>query len=278
MLYVLNYADGQPYQKFQQYCNFSAKFIGKADSVISFNKDDIPQSYKDAHQDIFSYERGGGLWLWKPYLVNKALLSLEKGDWLFYTDSGSIFINDIHLLIDFCIKKETDIMLFDQPLLNRQFCKCETFKQIGVDDNNETQTLGIFLLKKTKFTISFMQEWLHYCEQETVISPKHFFSDIPEFNDFHAHREDQAILSLLGIKYSLPRFRDCSDYGLFPFQYKNPKWTYVPKEYDFDDYPTILLCSRKTHPIKYLFFYYIKKYLNKLGLYTEKYMDKKFQV
>lgn len=275
MLYVINYADGQPYKKYQEYNTWSARYIGKADRIIQYSSDDIDKHYMEEHKDIFAYKRGGGLWLWKPYLINKTLKQLNEGDWLFYTDSGSLFINDIHKLINNAIKNNTDIMLFGQPTLNRQFCKRETFLSMGVDDNNENQTLGIMLLQKTHKTVCLIHEWLKLCEQEQLISPKKFNNNIKEFEDFYAHREDQAILSLLRIKYNIPMFRDCSDYGIFTYDYYNPNWTYNPLSYDNSDYPTILLCNRRCHPVKYLIFYIAKRFLKMINIYTEKNKIKK---
>lgn len=271
MLYVINYADGQPYKKYQEYNTWSAKHIGKADRIIQYSTDDIDKEYKEKHKNIFAYERGGGLWLWKPYLINKSLRQIDEGDWLFYTDSGSFFINDINKLIDNAIRHDTDIMLFGQPTLNRQFCKKETFVLMDIQDNNENQTLGIMLIKKTKRTVDLIQEWLELCEQEPLISPKKFYPEIEEFKDYYAHREDQSIMSLLRVKYKIPMFRDCSDYGFFTFDYYNPKWTYNPLTYDNSDYPIILLCNRRCHPIKYLLIYVIKRILNLFNIYTEKY-------
>lgn len=276
MLYVVNYADGQPFEKYRKFCTKSAYWFGHADEVIEYTKKDIPQSYIDSHKNIFAYKRGAGLWLWKSYIVNKTLLSMKDGDWMFYTDGGSIFIRNIHKLIKCAKINNTDIMLFEQPLLHRQFTKKETMMIMNVEDRNENQTLGIFLLQKTPHTIALMQEWLSCCEQEELISPKHFHDEVSEYDDFVTHREDQSILSALRLKYSITPFRDPSDYGEFPYMYASAQWKYCPKQYDNSFYKTTVLCNRKRNPFVYLLSYYIKHILNKLGIYytEEIFLDK----
>ena len=279
MIYVVNYADGEPYESYRKINTKTAYLFGKADKVLEYSSKDIPQSYKDKHKDIFAYKRGAGLWLWKPYLVNKALNNLQMGDWMFYSDGGSLLIQDIHLLIKCANMNNSDVMLFEQPLLHRQFTKRETMVKMNVCDKGTNQTLGIFLLKKTNNTISLMKEWLANCEKEELISPKKFFSEISDFEDYVMHREDQSILSTLRVKYDIISYRDPSDYGEMPFQYAtNDKFLYAPKKYENSNYPTILLCSRRTHPYIYYFEYLIKKVLNKLNIrWTEQYYLKRFK-
>ena len=95
-----------------------------------------------------------------------------------------------------------------------------------------------------------------------------FHPDIAEWSDFAAHREDQSLLSLLRDKWGLPAFRDPSDYGEMPFMYiGSGNWDYNPKQYPNSPYPTIILCNRKVHPLKYWLRYIIKHSLNRLGIY-----------
>lgn len=272
MIYVLNYADGEPYESYRKTNTKTAYRYGKADKVIEFTSKDIPQSYKEEHKDIFAYKRGAGLWLWKPYIIYKALTNINDGEWLFYSDAGVTFINDINHLVRCATVHSLDIFTFEQPLLCRQFTKKECYIEMGLEDHGENQALGLLLLRKSDKSIKFVKEWLHLCETEKMLSPNHFNKEIEEWPDYYAHREDQSLLSLLRDKWGLPAFRDCSDYGEMPFMYSGTgKWTYNPKEYPNSTYPTIILCNRKVSPWKYWLIYKIKHILNKMGIiYTEK--------
>ena len=262
MIYVLNYAVGEPYVSYRKFNSWTAKHIGKADRVLEYSREDIPSYYIEEHKSIFSKERGSGLWLWKPYIIYSALQTINDGDWLCYSDSGTVFINRISHLTSFAEKKGIPIFLTEQPLLCHQFTKKEAYVLSGIQDGGENQLWGgLVLIKKTDFIIEFVKEWLRMCEIEELLSPDHFFPEIEEFSDYYAHREDQSLLTLLRIKYDLPALRDCSDYGEMPFMYANPEYAYHPLSYPESDYPTVILCNRKVFPITYFLKYCIKHLL-----------------
>ena len=138
---------------------------------------------------------------------------------------------------------------------------------MGVEDNNENQLIAAYMLvKKCEETIEIIKEWLACCENEELVSYKHFHSEIDEFDDFYSHREDQSILTNIAIKRNLPIFRDPSDYGEFPHMYYSVNYSYVPKGYPNSNYPTIILSNRRFYPPKYVTRYLLKKILNIFGL------------
>lgn len=277
MIYLLNYADGEPYESYRKVNTKTAYLFGKVDKVLEYSSKDIPQTYKDEHKEIFAYKRGAGLWLWKPYIILDALGKCQEGDWLFYCDSGATLINKISCLIDCAIANNVNIFLVEQPLLEKQFTKRETCIGMSINDIDQNQLLsGYILLKKCAESVMFIKEWQLYCERIDLLSPERFHNDIGEWNTFYSHREDQSILSLLRYKWKLPAFRDPSDYGEMPFMYASKDRAYNPKVYSNSDYPTIILCNRKAKPLKYAFMYIIKRFLNRIGLYyTEEHLLKK---
>lgn len=276
MIYVINYANGEPYESFRKINTKTAYRFGRADKVLEYSEKDIPLEYKEKHKDIFACKRGAGLWLWKPYIIKKALCSMNEGDWLFYSDSGVTFINRLEHLVHCAKKNGQEIFITEQPLLCRQFTKRECYVLTGLDDHDENQALGLLLLCKSPTSIKFVDEWLHLCENRELLSPDYFHPEIKEWGDFYAHREDQSLLSLLRMKWGLPVFRDCSDYGEMPFMYASKDRAYNPKEYKNSDYPTIILCNRRCNPYRYWLNYMVKHLLNKLGIYyTENHLLKK---
>ena len=269
-LTVINFADGEPYEYYQKINTKTAYKLGNADSVVEYHSKDIPTEYKEVHKDIFSYKLGAGLWLWKPYIIHDALQKVNDGDWLIYIDSGVTVIRDLHHLTRCAERNEQDIFTIEQPMLNRQFTKRECYVKLGIEDHGENQAIALLIaLRKTETSLRFVEEWLSLCEQEELLSPNHFNTNIEEWPDYYAHREDQSLLSILRDKWNLPAFRDPSDYGEMPFRYKNPKYTYNPKTYPNSDYPTVILCNRKVKPWKYAIKYIAKHILHKMKLYNK---------
>lgn len=91
MKILINYADKQ-YEPARKWNTLTGRYIARFDKVYEYTPNDIDQSFAKLHHDILSQKRGNGLWLWKPYFVNKALSDCSDGDIIFYCDSGSFFI------------------------------------------------------------------------------------------------------------------------------------------------------------------------------------------
>ena len=85
MKILINYADKQ-YEPARKWNTLTGRYIARFDKVYEYTPNDIDQSFAKLHHDILSQKRGNGLWLWKPYFVNKALSDCSDGDIIFYCD------------------------------------------------------------------------------------------------------------------------------------------------------------------------------------------------
>ena len=77
---------------------------GLFDKVISYSDKDIDADFRHKNQKLLRVKRGGGYWIWKPYIIKKALADLNTGDFLFYMDSDHFFVNSITHIIETCLK------------------------------------------------------------------------------------------------------------------------------------------------------------------------------
>lgn len=267
MLYVVNFAD-RNYVQQQELNTRSAYEKGMVDKVIEFHEEDIME-LKTQFPEHFKIKRGYGLWFWKPYLIMKAMDKANEGDYLFYCDSGAVFISDIHQLIPDFEASGKDMMVFEQPLLARAFTKGETYHLLGCSDYNGNQLLGGYIfLKKSEKSRRYMQEWHDAMTDIRVLSGEKFIPEFQDHKDYRQHREDQSVLTILCKEWGIEGHRDPSDCGMFPWLYMRAGG-YNRKEYSNSTYPVILLCVRKTDPIKYEANYRKMLRLQKYGLYTE---------
>jgi hypothetical protein len=92
--YHVNYADKMYYGS-QLLNTDTGKTLCKFDVSLSFNKGDLDNSFVEKNNHILNQPRGAGYWLWKPYVIVKALSQMNDNDLLFYTDSGSYFLTPI---------------------------------------------------------------------------------------------------------------------------------------------------------------------------------------
>ena len=88
MKILINYADKQ-YEPARKWNTLTGRYIARFDKVYEYTPNDIDQSFAKLHHDILSQKRGNGLWLWKPYFVNKALSDCSDGDIIFYREGDN---------------------------------------------------------------------------------------------------------------------------------------------------------------------------------------------
>lgn len=270
-IYACNYADDK-YKSQQKLNTKTALSIGKVKKVFVYGPEDLDLSFRKKHKKILSYRRGGGLWLWKPYIILKTLETIRDDDWLFYADSGSIYVNEVSKLVNaVSTTTSSDVFCFEIPLKNRQFCKRETFERLSMYDENQNQILsGFILLRNSTESRNFIKEWLEIMTDEISLSPNHF-TEVREFDDFIAHREDQSLLSLLCYKKKLMVYRDPSDYGDRPYMLARSPFIYAPRKYSNSTYPKIVISNRYHNPLKY---YWREKLLTMLHFVCPSMMEK----
>ena len=213
MKVLINFAN-EKYRKTQKFNSWTGKHIAKFDNIIEFSPEDIDSDFFNKNSKILSTKRGAGLWLWKPYFVNKVLNELKDGDYLFYSDSGAFFIRGISALIQ--SMGQDEIWLYGLPLKECQFTQREVFETMNAVDNcfKETNQFSatFLLLKVGDKSRAFVKEWLNLCCKYELIAAR----DTDQIDSFIAHREDQSILSILAKKYNIKMHLDPSQYGKLP--------------------------------------------------------------
>jgi hypothetical protein len=216
MKLLMNYAN-DTFRKSQKINSKTGKEIGLFDEVISYSPDDIEPDFYKRNRKILSSGKGNGYWLWKPYFIKKTLEMLNWDDFLFYCDSGSYFISPITPLIEISLLNRQDIIVFELPCPEKIWTKRDVFILMDCDSpkySDSNQRLSSFSLwKKSIFTINFINEFLHYAQDERLITDLKNQCGYPNYPEFKEHRHDQSIFSLLSKKHNLDAYRDPSQWG-----------------------------------------------------------------
>jgi hypothetical protein len=216
--YLINYAD-LSHRLAQKNNSESGYDVCGFDEIIEYNRDTIDPEFIKMNENIFSNSRGAGYWIWKSYIIDKTLESMDEGDILFYSDSGIIFINNIDPLINELDKSENGILLFDLEdyHINKRWTKRDTFHYMGCDSAEYTDSPQILasyiILRKNNFTVFFIKEWLRFSQDHRIITDLPNECRLPNYDEFIDHRHDQSILSILGRKYRINTLPDISQYG-----------------------------------------------------------------
>lgn len=219
MIIAINYADDS-FKKAQKFNLATAKRWG-ADRTIAYGPEDMDEDFRERNKTILSAKKGNGYYLWKPYFLYKAFREeLQEGDYLIYTDAGSIYVNRIQYLIDCMERDGQEMMTFslERDMLEKKYNKRDALILMECDSTEYTDTPqsigGYVILKKTPFVETFLKTDLEYAQDERIISEIPNTLGKGNYPEFIVHRHDQAVWSLMVKKNHLLRYRDPSQYGM----------------------------------------------------------------
>jgi len=201
---LINYADRLYFESQKE--NSKSGLENGFDKVIEYGRKDIDEGYLNKHKEILDIAQGAGLWLWKPYIIYKTLLSMGENDILFYCDSGATFIGDMSEYFELCRQDEKGLILFGGTyFINSDYTSPACFEIMQGEKYKDCFHLqaSFQLCRRTAFTLKFYRETLDYCENKKAI----------ETGDFPDHRHDQSILSIMSQKHNVTTLSDPSQLG-----------------------------------------------------------------
>ena len=184
------------------------------ENQVHLTDQDLDAYFLARYSDILLHKKGYGYCIWKPYLILKELMTLKEGEVLLYIDST-----------DFPVPVFFDIVVdyFKDPRENREYLflnrgfkhgdwtKRDTFVLMNCDTeefhNHVQLEAGIVGLKKTKFTIKLVEEWLHHCSDSRILTEAPNVCGLPNLPSFQEHRYDQSVLTNLVVREKLPSYR-----------------------------------------------------------------------
>ena len=211
MKVLINYADNGFFLAQQRNAS-SGVAAGNFDDVWVRNRSSLDAAFVDKNKAILAQPRGAGYWLWKPYIIARALRELRDDDYLFYCDSGCLFINPIDEVIDIYQRELDDmgIVVFKttmwvetgppwQDAPEYMWTKRDVFAALDADlaaTTHSAQSNGAtILLRKRDFAIRFVDDWLAYCTDPHLLTDTP--SRRPNYAGYNEHRHDQSLLSVL---------------------------------------------------------------------------------
>lgn len=186
--------------------HFFDKVIVETETVV--NDTEFKMAYSNKNfKEVFDHPRGGGYWLWKPYVIYKNLKSLNEGDFLFYTDAGSTIPKNRHTneklqsYIDI-LKKNKGIIAFRNQYYEKNWTKADIYKHFNCLNNstiyNSKQFSGgrLHAIRKCDYSMKIYKLWW-----DTAVNYPYLFSDsksiVPNIKGFRQNRHDQSIWSII---------------------------------------------------------------------------------
>lgn len=214
-------------------CVMSAQKNG-ADQVFEYGPEHIGKEFYSMNREILEAERGAGYWLWKPYVIWRALQHCEDGDFLVYVDAG---VKIIAPLTEITRVMDQDVFLFSNGHQHCHWCKADILKAIlhkdTIEDHHQQVQASMIFFRVNDYTRRFIKEWLLFCQMPGLIDDSP--SVIPNHKEFAENRYDQAILCTLAIRENLK------------LHWWPDKLWYMSQRYRWpnDNYPAIVEHHRK---------------------------------
>lgn len=207
----------------------SALLVGGIDEIKALGPNNLPEDFKKTYKKFFEHTRGGGYWIWKPYIILEEFKKMNDTDILIYIDSDMRFKISIDNYIE-NFKPENSIMLFQlsdefiingHKLLEKNWTKMDIFKRLNCANNKsitDTSQIesGYCIIRKNEDSLNFLSEWFDLCKDYHLISDEQSIE--PNFNTFSGeNRHEQSLLSCLAKinkdKYHIQIEKTPTEYG-----------------------------------------------------------------
>lgn len=226
---------------------WAAKHLGHFDKVIVYDNDNvIDKNFYKQNKDILHVKKGAGLWLWKPYVINKALTEeCAEGDVLFYLDAAAFFLRNVRNITKVM---DSDIFCSDLPYLEREFTKKELLEYMDMcnpefTDSRQMQA-SFMAFRKTPKTVTFVKEWLDLCCKYNLIAP--VTDKSTQCKGFYEHRYDQSAFSILCKKYKIAPHSDPTQYSILRYPVMEGV-TMAYRDIQKQEYPMCIFLHRGKH-------------------------------
>jgi hypothetical protein len=186
--------------------NFFDKITMENEQIV--NDFELSNLLKQSNfKNIYNSNRGGGYWLWKPYIIYKHLKKLNEGDILIYSDSGSSIPNNdntkkkLNKYINIVRNSDKGVLAFRNPFIESVWTKGDIFKYFNCLNNSKIYntrqfTANIHITKKCPNSMKIYKLWW-----DTAKNNPYLFDDSPSitknFPNFKENRHDQSIWSII---------------------------------------------------------------------------------
>ncbi len=201
-IYLISYGDAK-YASQREFFKETALASSFFDEVTVFSPEDIEPAFKQHFQQVLNQRRGGGYWIWKPYLIQRVLESLDDNDILIYCDAGCMINSNgekrFKEYIELLKESDRGCISFELPHKEIEYTKQEVIDYFGSSENviHSNQLMAtVIMLKKCEHATLLVNKWYAaLCENPLLFTDDK--DNAAQNEAFIDHRHDQSIFSIL---------------------------------------------------------------------------------
>lgn len=171
MKYFITYGNSD-YEKSRERLINEARETKLFDYLKAYQPSDLPSEI--ISNPIFQYARGGGYWIWKPYIVRNMLSQMKENDILVYADAGCSIYKSTEWNKYFAEMKYYSILAFRIKFANIKYTKKDVIELFNSTNGKMWKhfyqiAATTFIIKKNKESLLFINEWENLCVQDLVL-------------------------------------------------------------------------------------------------------------
>lgn len=207
---LLTYADAA-FRAGQAALCASARRVG-FDAAYACGPDDLAgTAFAATHRATLAASRGGGYWLWKPFLLRQRLDTIAGDDVLFYCDASS---DGFYRFDRFPERLVARVRASARgfvigPVLHQHGPLSHWTKRdaLVLLDADRADLLARPLIqatwslwRRTEAAAAFLDTWLAACADPRILTDAPNVCGLPNYPGFIDHRHDQSALSLIAYR------------------------------------------------------------------------------
>lgn len=177
------------------------------DTLVMYGPEEIAIDFRAKFQLLLNQQKGGGYWVWKPYILKKCLANLAEDDLLIYCDTGCMInLNGkerFAAYIELLMESKFGSIAFELPHAEIEYTKQEVFDYYHSSPaivNSNQLMATVILLRKCKHATQLLDEWYQVLFQQPLL----FTDDLVRSRQhprYLTHRHDQSIFSVIRKTY-----------------------------------------------------------------------------
>ena len=171
-----------------------AEATGLSDSVRLYTPADLPEPFASYAS---AYRRGGGYWLWKPFVIANELDDAAEGDIVVYADAGCTLAPHRDWLRYFKAVEGKEELFFLAPGKNRKWCKQEVPAFFGIKGSTwkcANQVQATFIVARRSGGNEVLRQWYTLAKEHPELFTDEADTALQD-PKFREHRHDQAVLT-----------------------------------------------------------------------------------
>lgn len=186
-----------------------AQEFGVFDTVTGYGPEDLPEEFKLKYCDILKEQRGGGYWIWRPYVFQNILHKIDDGEIVLFLDAGcnlndsgkanffkylKLFESSEFGLISF--KYTSDFFQQKKWTVKEIF----DYFDVAVNSpigNSPQYSGGIIFLKKNPHSLEFVRAFYDVLDNAPYLFTDKFNTSDQQIESFRENRHDQSISTML---------------------------------------------------------------------------------